>query len=246
MTIGRDEIDRRRRALLVQALGMGVLAGGSGWSASAYATLFGRAPFKLPDGMSIFDMKGTVTVDGKPVTSATVLTGREVIESGPGGHLVAVVGKDAFILREHSRLEMNVGKAARSVFRLVTGAMLSVFGKRGADDGVTLQTPIATLGIRGTGAYLESDPDKSYVCLCYGTAQLASVADPSQNELAVSKHHDMPKYVLAKPDGGKVIVPAPFKDHTDLELMTLEALVGRKVPFAMPGNEYDAPRREDY
>jgi hypothetical protein len=43
---------------------------------------------------------------------------------------------------------------------------------------------------------------------------------------------------------GKNIRPAPFINHTDQELMLIEALVGRTPPFVFAGDEYSAPRRE--
>jgi hypothetical protein len=244
--LGRDEIDRRRRAFLLRSLALGALAGGAGWNAQAYAALFGRAPYRLPEGKSVFDVKGQVTADGKPVDEKTVLSGREVLVAGPGSHLVAVVGRDAFILREQSHMELSVAHAAKSVFRLVSGALLTVFGPRRDEDAVSLTSPVATLGIRGTGAYMEVDAEKSYVCLCYGKSSITPAQDPTQAFEAVSHHHDMPKYILVNPENGERVVPAPFKNHTDLELMTIEALVGRTVPFGAAGDQYDAPKRDDY
>ena len=110
--------------------------------------------------------------------------------------------------------------------------------------------------------YAESDPDKTYLCTCYGTTELAAQADhdfegldvkgkkkkidegPVELAQVTAQHHDAPKYILAAPENGKRITPAPFINHTDLELMTLEAIVGRKVPFGLPATEYEAPRRE--
>jgi hypothetical protein len=49
--------------------------------------------------------------------------------------------------------------------------------------------------------------------------------------------------VLAKPEKGRRIVPAPFKNHDDLELMLIESLVGRTPPFALFDESYGSPRR---
>jgi hypothetical protein len=38
-------------------------------------------------------------------------------------------------------------------------------------------------------------------------------------------------------------VPAPFKNHDDLELMLIETLVGRTPPFSLFDESYDNPRR---
>jgi hypothetical protein len=253
-----------RRDFLVQALSLGWLAGGMGWNAPALAALFGKLPGKLPAGKSVFEMKGDVTIDGKPVTKKTVIKPTDKITTGSNSYLIAAVGANSFILRDRSTLDLGGSNPLKQVMRLVSGKFLGVFGKLGSNQQLSLNTPIATIGIRGTGVYAESDPDKTYLCTCYGTTQLAAQADhdfegldlkgkrkkmkadeaPVELAQVTAQHHDAPKYILAQPDNGKRITAAPFINHTDLELMTLEALVGRKVPFGLPAIEYGAPRRE--
>ena len=241
---GQERLEARRE-FLVRALSLGVLAGGAGWNRSALAALFGSIPGKLPEGRSIFELKGDVRVNGTRADEKTVIKPTDTITTGSNSYLIAAVGSNAFIVRDNSTLELSGGgQLLRSAFRLITGKFLGVFGKLTAKEQFTVTTPLATIGIRGTGLYAEADADKTYLCTCYGTTQLASVADPSATEDIVSKHHDAPRYILAQPEGGKRIIPAPFINHTDLELMTLEALVGRKVPFGLPDTKYEAPRRE--
>jgi hypothetical protein len=48
-----------------------------------------------------------------------------------------------------------------------------------------------------------------------------------------TKHHDQPRYIYPK-GAPRMIENAPVINHTDAELVMLEALVGRKVPFT-PG-----------
>ena len=240
-----------RREFLMRALSAGWLAGGAGWSLPALAGIFGKLPGKLPEGRSIFELKGDVQVNGKPATAQTLITPSDRVTTGANSYVIAAVGANAFILRDRSTLDLGGGNPVKTVMRLVTGKLLGVFGKLGGRESLSLRTPIATIGIRGTGVYAESDPDKTYLCTCYGTTELVAAADyegkgkaqPEQTEVT-AKHHDAPKYILAQPDSGKRIIAAPFINHTDLELMTLEALVGRKVPFGLPAEQYEAPRRE--
>lgn len=233
-----------RRRFLVQALSAGWLAGGAGWSPTALAALFGKLPGKLPEGRSIFEIKGEVLVNGQPATERTVIAPSDRVTTGANSYVIAAVGANAFILRDRSTLDLGGANPLKQVLRLVTGKFLGVFGKLGAGQSRSLHTTIATIGIRGTGVYAEADPDRTYLCTCYGTTDLASVADPSATAQVTARHHDAPKYILAEPDNGQRITPAPFINHTDLELMTLEALVGRKVPFGLPSQDYEAPRRE--
>ena len=239
----KDQVDDPRRRFLVRALSAGALAGAAGWNLEALAGIFGNLPGKLPEGRSIFELEGDVTINGKAATKESLIQPGDVIKTGRGAKLIGVIGQDALILRANTELEIAGSKAARKFFRLVTGGMLAVFGKRKESFDVT--TPVATIGVRGTGLYAESEPDKTYVCLCYGKVQVQAAAEPSQFETIVSQHHDAPRYVLAKPTQGQRIVPAGFIDHTDLELATLEALVGREVPFKVSDTgEYLGPRRE--
>ena len=107
-----------------------------------------------------------------------------------------------------------------------------------------MSTPIATIGIRGTGVYMESDPDVSYLCTCYGKTQISSNEDPNDSIILETTHHDEPKYITKDARSGSRIIKAPFKHHTDLELKMLETLVGREVPFGLEGNLYGGARRD--
>lgn len=237
-----DPIDDPRRAFLVRALSLGWLVGGAGWQANALAGIFGELPAKLPEGRSVFSIDGEVWVNGKRATRDTLIGADDHIRTGDKASIVAVVGQDALILRGNSELQLGAGRTAKRFFRLVTGAMLTVFGRR--EDELDIEAPTVTIGIRGTGVYTEADAEKTYVCTCYGRTTLTATEDPAARETIESRHHDAPRWVLAKPENGRRIVPAAFQWHTDLELMTLEALVGRTVPFQLEEMNYRGPRRE--
>ncbi len=106
-----------------------------------------------------------------------------------------------------------------------------------------MTTKNASIGIRGTGVYMESDPEQTYFCTCYGTADIVAVNDPTSRETVVSRQHDRPLYILAGEQPGQNIRAAPFINHTDQELMLIEALVGRTPPFVFPRSNYKRPRR---
>jgi len=153
----------------------------------------------------------------------------DVVVTGRDAELVMVVGRDAFLVRANSRVEFS-GDAARlavAALRVVTGAVLSVF-EPGARKRI--QTATASIGIRGTGVYVEVDEMRTYVCTCYGEAELTPVGDPKAGETVRTTHHDQPRYIY--PRGmPRMIEHAPVINHTDAELVLLESLVGRKVPF---------------
>lgn len=235
-----EAIEESRRALLVWALASGVFAGTALFTGRrAGAQPLGKVPKPLPAGQSFYEVRGAVKVNGQAANRETRVGPNDVVETGKGAQAIFVVGTEAFLLRDQTRLEMKGTGVLVSQMRLLTGAMLSVFGK----GNRTVMAPTSTIGIRGTGLYVEAQPDMTYVCTCYGTTEIAAADDPKASEQVVSVHHDKPRYVLAKADKGRRIVPAPFKNHSDLELMLVESLVGRVPPFSLFDESYGSPRR---
>jgi len=238
-----DKINDARREYLKAALNAGLwtLAGSSGLIAPLVHA-FGNVPKQLANGKSIYELRGNVLVDDKPATESTIITANSNVVTESNSHIIFVVGKDAHILRSNSRMDLGGSGMAADFLRLVHGKLLSVFGKRFGSRDLKVRTSVATIGVRGTGLYTESTPESSYICTCYGETEIMSSQDESSKEVIVSKHHDSPRYVLADGKGGELIQPAPFIDHTDAELMLIEALVGRTAPFSSVMG-YDKPRR---
>ena len=237
MTKRYQDAEDPRRAFLLKALAAGLL--GAGGISRAAAQFFGRRPDKMPAGQSVYEASGAVTVNGQAATAATRIAAGDKIETGKGAQLIFVVGMDAFIMRENSRLELAGSNFVLNTMRLATGALLSVFGKGTAKRMIV---PTSTIGIRGTGLYVESQPERAYVCTCYGETDIAAADDANVRERIVSRHHDAPRYVL-KAGAARRIQPAPFINHTDLELTLIESLVGRTPPFALFDEGYGGARR---
>lgn len=173
--------------------------------------------------------RGDVRIGGKPATPGMVVSPGDTVTVGRGSEAVFVVGRDAFMARAGSRIEL-AGDASGLVvsgLRVVTGALLSVFA-RGREKRI--QTTTATIGIRGTGIYVEIEKVRTYACLCYGEAELVPVDEPKEAEVLRTTHHDQPRYIYPK-GMPRMIEQAPVVNHTDAELILLESLVGRKVPF---------------
>lgn len=173
-------------------------------------------------------VRGEATVGGRPAKPGMEVKPDDVVVTGRDGQLVFVVGRDAFLARSNSRIELSgAAGAAVSALRIVTGALLSVFEPGGSRR---IQTTTATIGIRGTGIYVEVEKLRTYACTCYGEAELTPVDEPKEAETVRTTHHDQPRYIYAK-GMPRMIETAPVVNHTDAELTLLESLVGRKVPF---------------
>ena len=181
----------------------------------------------LPPGIA--QIKGDVRINGKPAERGQRVNAGDVIVTGKGAELVFVSEKDAFLVRADSRIEYGSAetKGVATALRVVTGALLSVFesGRRRQ-----INTATATIGIRGTAIYIETEARRTYACTCYGEAVLTPVDDPTAAETVRTKHHEQPRYIYGK-GMPRMLEAAPVINHTDAELQMLETLVGRKVPF---------------
>jgi hypothetical protein len=242
MYIARSvETEDPRRRLLIRALAAGLFSAGA--APAAFAQVFGRVASKVPADQSIFRISGDVQVNDKPADLKTRVRPGDTIRTGKDAEVVYVVGESAFIQRSGSFVTVQAEQAETLLvtsMRIVTGALLSVFPSR---RPVRITTQTATIGIRGTGVYLESDAAQTYFCTCYGLAEISATNDKESTQTVAAKHHDQPLYILSGEKAGANIRNAPFKNHTDQELMLIETLVGRAPPFVFPKDDYKAPRR---
>lgn len=240
------DLDDPRRQWLIRALALGLVGGTA--PASWAQSIFGSRPSPLPPGQSIYRLDGDVQVNGKTANRQTSIKPGDTIQTGRNSELVFAVGTQAMIVRSDSHLtiESQAGNGEGSVtssivagLRLLTGKLLSV--SRNSPMKVTTAT--ATIGIRGTGFYIESDPDRSYFCTCYGTTEIQATDDPQSKEQVTAAHHDRPLYIVKDGGAGNNIRSAPFKNHTDQELALIESIVGRTTPFVFAKDAYSGPRR---
>jgi hypothetical protein len=240
----QDEIDDPRRQILVQALTAGLLGAALTPAQAISFGIFGSRPKKLPPEQSIYGLSGTVTVNDQAATLSTRIKPGDTVQTGANSEIVFVVDTHSMILRGDSRLvieqrDNRVTSAIIGGLRMLTGKLLSV--SRNATMRVTSST--ATIGIRGTGFYIEADPERTYFCTCYGVTEIEANADPQSHETVAATRHDRPLYIVADGSAGNNIRDAPFINHTDQELALIETLVGRKTPFVFSGSTYTGPRR---
>jgi hypothetical protein len=225
MNQGSEYFERKRREWLKRAL-----LGGAAMPLLLHDVL---AAGNRPSGL--IEVRGEVLVNGRPATAGAALKPGDRVATAPGSSAVFVIGRDAFLMREKSELLSAGSSALAGAMRLVTGKLLSVF-----DRGPrSITTPTATIGIRGTGIYIEAEAERTYVCTCYGLVDLQASNMPEARETVRTTHHDAPRYIYAHGETPiKMIEPAPVVNHSDAELIMLEALVGRKPPFVGSGVEY--------
>jgi hypothetical protein len=182
----------------------------------------------VPPGIAKLD--GNATVNGREAKIATPVTLGDRVVTGKSSQAVVVVGSDAFLMRQGTTIEFGrPGEGVLSTLLVSAGQVLSVFSKK----PVAIKAASASIGIRGTGAYIEIHPSNVYFCLCYGEALVEGPGMANAREVKTT-HHESP--LLLREDGGVMTVePGPFQNHSDAELIMLEALVGREPPFMKDG-----------
>jgi hypothetical protein len=181
----------------------------------------------VPPGIARLD--GSATVNGREAKVGTPVNLGDKVSTARSSQAVVVVGSDAFLLRSNTTIEVQGSQGILQSMLVATGQVLSVFSKK----PVAIKAGSASIGIRGTGAYIEIHPAQVYVCLCYGEALVEGPGMANAREVKTT-HHETP--LLLNDDGGVMKVePGPFQNHSDAELVLLESLVGREPPFMKDG-----------
>jgi hypothetical protein len=221
---------RRRWLKTAAAIGLLGPAGISGLIQDALAK------GDVPTVAGINSLQGTAMVNGKPARIGTPVKPGDRVTTGANSFAVIVVGRDAYLLRDNSTIVLEESKSTPGVLDkvlILTGKVLSVLDKRPADQRVQYRTPNATIGIRGTGFYIEIHEGRTYFCLCYGTAAIDG-AGMTEAKVLTTTHHEQPVW-LDDRGGIMKVEKGPFLNHTDDELIMLEKLVGRVPPFVALG-----------
>ncbi|MBF0127891.1 MAG: FecR domain-containing protein [Magnetococcales bacterium] len=199
-----------RRLFLLQGVLLGLTLSGAGC-----------APPIIRQG--IHRREGELLVGGQAAGVETPVRPGDTVATGAGGRAVLVMGDDAFLLGSDTRVEFHSpspsSPRSSTGFTLTSGKILSVLGA----GSKTLKIPTAIIGIRGTGIFLQVEPEQDYLCLCYGRIEIRMRATPDIGTPLESRNHAS-RYLKATAP----IRKAPMISHTDEELYMLEALVNRR------------------
>lgn len=202
-------------------------------AAAAWVAMGGLPAALAQQRSNVVEMVGDVLLNGRRmVPQQTIQTGDE-IATGAASRLIFVLGNASFNVRQNSRMTVERGATLHTVslLRLLTGAVVSAFG-RGSSRAIV--TPTLTAGIRGTGVYTEVFADqanRSYFCNCYGTVEMQAGGNRA---LSVSSYHQS-FWGEAEPKAGRFLTPAPALNHTDEELEFLARLIDQRTAWQMAG-----------
>jgi hypothetical protein len=183
----------------------------------------------------VHELTGSVTLNDFPLSRASALLPGQTLRTGEDGRVWFTLGSDAFFLRPGSSLRLQAVSKARprelviDFLRLVTGALGATFA-RGMRR--SLVTPTATIGIRGTGVYVEASRELTYACTCFGATEIISTPTGSMMEsVSVATENHQARYISRDAVANMRITRAGLERHTNEEMIRLESLVGRPDPF---------------
>ena len=177
---------------------------------------------------NIVELNGDVLVNGRRLMPDGLIQTGDRVQSGPGSVVAFTIGRDAFQLRQNTDLTMTRGSSLFFVdgARLLTGGLAAIFGR--SDKPRLIIAPTVTAGIRGTGCYVETRPESTYFCTCFGLITLTASSGDKQT---VTSSRHVARRILGQAQSGRAIVDAPFENHEDAEMDRLALLVGQRLPW---------------
>ena len=204
-------------------------------AAAFWVALGGAGAAVAQQRSNVVQLTGDALLNGRRLDpQQSIMTGDQ-IRTGPNSSVIFVIGNSAFQVRQNSMMSVERGATLNTVslLRLITGAVVSVWGK-GSNRAILM--PTLTAGIRGTGVYSEVFPDqgnRSYFCNCYGTVDVESNGAKLVSE---SVYHQS-FWGEVDPKDGPRLTPAKAFNHTDEELEFLARLVGQRTTWQIMGKK---------
>ena len=204
-------------------------------AAAAWTAAGGLAAAHAQQRSNIVELRGDALLNGRPLSAQQTIQTGDQLQTGPGSALTFVLGGSAYHLRQNSHIALERGDTlnAVSILRMLTGAVISVWG-RGSHRQIV--TPTLTAGIRGTGVYTEVFPGqsfRSYLCNCYGVVEVG--AGPDKTVSRADYHQAFWGEPEAK--NGRFLTPARAINHTDEELEHLAQLVDQRTAWQVLGRK---------
>jgi hypothetical protein len=175
----------------------------------------------------IHELEGDVFINKNIANLSSIIQSGDRVSVAYGARLIFSMADDTYLLQEASSLELvSHNDIAISGLRLLTGGLLSVFGPR--ETPTNIYTRTAVIGIRGTGVYLNSQPEKLYFCTCYGKTDL-HLGRHHTEHIEATHHHAFD--ITGNTQNTMTMQATQVIGHSDDELRRLEHYSGRKPSF---------------
>jgi hypothetical protein len=197
----------------------GVLSGPA-WTQDSHARPVAQDASIKPIG-KVVSAKGAVTIEHVNAVVVQAALGKQpggtkvgdliylgdVVQTGADGKVgITFTDGTAFNLSSNARMEMNEfiydpnSKSNSTLLSLTKGTFTFVAGKIAKTGDMKIDTPVATMGIRGTTPHVEISDD--------GTVRFSTLTEEGKNEV-------LEKYGSAniKPRGGASPAASPVKER---------------------------------
>ena len=177
------------------------------------------------------ELSGRVLINGREATLASEIRAGDTVYATRGAAIWFTLAGDSFFLRQETELRLEprrVGESAINALRLLSGALGATFG-RGVRRELIART--ATIGIRGTGVYVETQGAETYACTCFGSTEIMAADNTMMERVPVTSVNHLARRI---PRGSMQSILAPFERHTNEEMAKLERYAGRPDPFPAP------------
>lgn len=185
----------------------------------------------------VINFKGKIFVNGKPMTKHKKIKASDSIKTGKNSFINFAIGEDAFRVGSNAKVMFKGSNNVNSIV-IKAGKLVGVF-KRG--NNRKIKTNNATMGIRGTGIYVNAiSPTKTKFCNCYGKTTAMTNSKSTKQSLEATHH----KSIVI--ENNEIYKPSMWNglyqyfinpSHTDEQLRDLEYLVGRLPAFDRNGKK---------
>lgn len=179
-------------------------------------------------------LEGEVSINGAIAQLRSVVSDNDIIKTGKNSYCDVVFNKGNIFHLEPDTV--IVIKMSETRFEIKSGAMAAVFSRLKnilpKKKMLTLHTPSASAGIRGTVFYIRvEDQNNSYICTCNGTLELNSGTKSFWN---TSKHHKA--FRFTKENDSIKVSSAGLLYHTDAEMDHLAGEINTTIPWVKNTN----------
>lgn len=204
-------------------------------AAAAWVAMGGLPAAMAQQRSNVVELIGDALLNGTRLLPGQTIQTGDQIQTGPGARLVFAMGNSSFLVRQNTitTVERGTTLSTVSLLRIVTGAVASVWNK---GSSRSIITPTLTAGIRGTGVYTEVLPQqngRTYFCNCYGTVDV----EAGGNKVASQSNYHQSFWAEATAQGGALLRPAGFLNHTDEELEFLAKLINQRTYWQIAGRK---------
>lgn len=181
----------------------------------------------------IIDIEGDVAVNEKPAKIGDKIRYGDRVVTGKEASCIIKVSDDSIIqIKNDARMTFNISEVEKeSAISLLSGWFAAILKNK----HVSIHTPTAVAGIRGTIVCIKVESDVStYTCTCNGTIDYSARGDKAVQ--TITAVHHKARYFLKMNDGKIVSTPGHMRYHQDSDIEALAEKIGLSINWTTTDN----------